>query len=657
MLKEWKLNAVVPEAANLARELGVTRSLANILWNRGICNREAAEVFLQPQKQNFYDPFLLKDMDKAVSRIIKAIDNEEKIVVYGDYDVDGMTATALLVHNLKALGANVDFYIPHREREGYGFNLPALQGIAAGASLLVSVDCGIASVDDVSAMKGKLDIIVTDHHLPGEELPLALAVVNPHREDCPYPDKNLAGVGVAFKLCQALWQQMHGQSYEQDLEIVALGTVADIVPLIGENRKIVSAGLKRMRHSSFAGMRALVEVSDIRDEELNTGHVGFRLAPRLNAAGRIGSARKGVELLLTKDEAEAESLAMELDMLNSQRQTIEQDILAKAEAELAGQDVNNLPAIVVAGDKWNPGVIGIVASRLVDKFYKPTIVFSKQENGICKGSCRSIEGLHMYEALTACKDHILQFGGHSQAAGLSVSLDELEAFKGAFEQVAESALTPQDYVPKVKVEMELPPEEITFDLVEELAKLEPFGMANPKPLFGVRGIRGRAAQAIGKEGQHLRFQVGQENHPLTALLWNRSDYAGIVNSEVLDMVYSPAVNEWQGNRSLQCMVDSIAPADGERIFPEREQLVDIYRFLYRIQQNEDYIPYTAEELTVDFCREGRHISLYTMSLGLRIFQELNLLRMDLQENCYYLPKASGRMDLEASPTYRNGRHR
>ena len=658
MLKEWKLSAAVPEAADFARELGVTRSLANILWNRGICSREAAEVFLQPEKQVFYDPFLLKDMDKAVTRIIEAIDHDEKIVVYGDYDVDGMTATTLLVHNLRALGASVDFYIPHREKEGYGFNQPALQSIAeGGAKLLVSVDCGIASVEDVAAMAGKLDIIVTDHHLPGENLPPAVAVVNPHRTDCPYPDKNLAGVGVAFKLCQALWQEMHGQTYEQDLEIVALGTVADIVPLLGENRKIVAAGLKKMRRSSFAGMRALVEVSDIRDDELNTGHVGFRLAPRLNAAGRIGSARKGVELLLTRDTAQAESLAMELDMLNSQRQTIEQDILAKAEAELAGVDVNNLPAIVVAGEKWNPGVIGIVASRLVDKYYKPVIVFSKQEDGICKGSCRSIEGLHMYEALAACHEHILQFGGHSQAAGLSVSMDELDNFRQAFAQVAADTLTPQDYVPKVKVEMELAPEEITFELVEELAKLEPFGMANPKPLFGVRGIRGTAAQAIGKEGQHLRFQVGTTEKPLTALLWNRSDYVGIVNSEVIDMVYSPAINEWQGNCSLQCMVDSIAPADGERIFPEREQLVAIYKFLYQIQQHEDYIPYTAEELTVDFCKRGSHISLYTMSLGLRIFQELNLLRMDLQENCYYLPKASGRMDLEASPTYRNGRHR
>jgi single-stranded-DNA-specific exonuclease len=261
----------------------------------------------------------------------------------------------------------------------------------------------------------------------------------------------------------------------------------------------------------------------------------------------------------------------------------------------------------------------------------------------------------MYEALQQCREHIVQFGGHSQAAGLTVALEELPAFKEAFAQVAAATLSDDDYIPKVKVEAELPPEDITFELVEELAALEPFGMKNPKPLFGVRNIRGTSAQAIGKEGQHLRFQVGTADQPRTALLWNRSDYVGIVNSEALDMVYSPAVNEWQGSRSLQCMVDSIAPADGERNFPERDVLVDIYKFLYVIQQQEGKIPYTPQELTVRFCGRGRHLSLYTMSVGLRIFQELNLLHMDLTENCYYLPKASGRMDLEQSPTYR--RHR
>jgi len=656
MLKQWKLYDTVPESAEFAQKLGITEMAAGILWHRGLTDIEAAERFLHPEKQPFHDPFLMKDMDKAVARIKQAIESEERIMVYGDYDVDGMSATSLLVHNLKALGAKVSFHIPDRVKEGYGFNLPALQQIAAkGVTLLVSVDCGIASVDDVAAMKGKLDIIVTDHHLPGDTLPDALAVVNPHRADCAYPDKELCGAGVAFKLCQALWRELEDEDYAQDLELVALGTVADIVPLTGENRRIVKEGLAAMQDSSFAGVRALVRVAGIQDKALNAGHVGFQLAPRLNAAGRIGSGEKGVRLLLAENKEEAEKLAAELDMLNSQRQAIEQEILKLAEDQLAGKDPANLPAIVVAGENWNPGVIGIVASRLVDRYYKPAIVLSIQEDGVCKGSCRSIEGLHMYEALKKCSSHIIQFGGHAQAAGLSVAQPELDAFRAAFCQVAAETLSAEDYIPKVKVEFELAPEDITFELVEELALFEPYGMGNPKPLFGCRGIRAMGAAAIGSQKQHLRFQVGKPAAPINALYWNKSEYAGIVNAEAIDMVYSPAVNEWQGRRSLQCMVDTLGPADGEKVFPERGQLVEIYRFLYAIQQQEESIPYTAAELTLSFCQRGHHISLYTMSTGLRIFQELSLLRLDLEENRYYLPKATGRMELEHSPTYR--RHR
>lgn len=653
MLKQWKLYDTVPDVSELAGKLGITEMVAGILWHRGLKTVAEAETFLHPEQQPFHDPLLMKDMDQAVARIRRAIELEEKITVYGDYDVDGMTATSLLLHNLRALGAQADFYIPERQKEGYGFNLPALQKLAAeGTKLLVSVDCGIASVADVAAMQGKLDIIITDHHLPGETLPSALAVVNPHRADCSYPDKNLAGVGVAFKLCQALWQALEGESYSQDLELVALGTVADIVPLIGENRKIVKLGLEQMRASAFAGIRALVEVADIGDQKLNAGHIGFRLAPRLNAAGRIGSARKGVQLLLSKDKAEADKLAIELDMLNSQRQAIEQEILQKAEDSLAGQDPENMPAIVVAGENWNPGVIGIVASRLVEHYYKPTIVLSIQPDGICKGSCRSIEGLHMYETLKLCQAHILQFGGHAQAAGLSVKLEELPAFRTAFQQAAEATLSEEDYIPKVAVEFELAPENVTFQLVEELETLEPYGMGNPKPLFGCRNIRGMGASAIGRDRQHLRFQVGSRENPLNALLWNKSEYVGIVNAEAIDMVYSPAINEWQGNRSLQCMVDSLGPADREKVFPERDTLAAIYRFLYRIQQQDGRIPYTAAELTVQFGQQEQHISFYTMCTGLRVFQELNLLHLNLEENNYYLPKVSARMELSGSPTFR-----
>lgn len=658
MLKEWKKYDRVPEAAALASALGVTELAAEALWHRGIREAGEAEKFLHPETVPFCDPFLMKDMEKAVERISRAIDGHEKIVIYGDYDVDGMTATSLMVHNLRALGAEVSYYIPDRKKEGYGFNLEALQKVASeGAELLISVDCGIASVEDVAAMAGKLDIVITDHHLPGEMLPSALAVVNPHRQDCPYPDKNLAGVGVAFKLCQALWKSMRGEDFQGDLELVALGTVADIVPLTGENRKIVKQGLIKLQESDFLGIRALVEVAGLKDKEITAGHIGFVLAPRLNAAGRLGSATDGVRLLLSRDIDEAEQLAQKLDMLNGRRQATEAEILAAAVAELEGGDTSpeDMQAIVVAGREWNPGVIGIVASRLVEKYYKPTVVLSVQPDGICKGSCRSIEGLHMYEALTACKEELVQFGGHEMAAGLSVREEKIDDFRKALQDYAGAHLSADDYVPKVTVEFEMSPSEVTFQMIEELSLLEPYGMGNPKPSFGCRELRGTEAQAIGNQKQHLRFKVGSEGKQVTALCWNRSQLAGVVNAEAIDIVYTPSINEWNGYRSVQCIVDSFSPAQGERVFPQREVLADIYRFLRGVQKQEGNIPYKAEELVLSFSAGGRHISLYTFAKGLRIFQELGLLHQDLEEAGYYLPPVAGKMDLEASPTFR--RHR
>ena len=652
MWKQWKTFDAVPEQKRLAERLGVQEWIAGLLLHRGICGVEEAGYFLHPETQPFHDPFLMKDMDTAVQRICQAINHHEKITVYGDYDVDGMSSTALLIHNLRRLGSDPAYYIPDRHREGYGFNRTALQKLAEnGTDLLISVDCGIASTELAEEMAGSLDMIITDHHLPGDSLPRALAVVNPHRQDCPYPDKNLAGVGVTYKLCQALWQSMRNESYTEDQELVALGTVADIVPLLGENRRLVYSGLANMRTSSFTGIRALIDVADIKEEKLTASHVGFRLAPRLNAAGRIGTARLGVELLLADEEGKAAQLAMELDLLNKKRQAIEQEILQRAEEQLSGEDPENLPAIVIAGEDWDPGVIGIVASRLVDRYYKPTIVMSIQSDGICRGSCRSIEGLHMYHALESCREHILQFGGHAQAAGVSVRVGEFQAFRQAFQSVSSSMLSDEDYIPKIPVELELKPEALTFDMVEELEQLEPYGMGNPKPLFGCRNIRGTGAAAIGSQRQHLRFQVGGPQGKIHALYWNRSDLAGIVNAEHVDMVYSPSVNEWMGVRSLQCIVEDLEPGDRERIFPEREQLVEIYRFLYQIQQTEGNISYTAAELAVRFSAMVHHISLYTMSMGLCIFQELNLLRTDLQEKGYSLQKTSNRMELKYSRTF------
>lgn len=652
MIKQWNMYEPIPELAAFAHAIGQDEMMATLLWHRGIRDARAAEAFLHPEAQPFRDPFLMKDMKPAVARILQAMEKEQHITVYGDYDVDGMTATSLLLLNLRAMGARADFYIPDRLTEGYGLNRQALEQLAETTDLLVTVDCGIASVVDVGAMKGRLDIIVTDHHLPGEVLPDAVAVLNPHRPDCPYPDKELAGVGVAFKLCQALWQEHGGHGDVRGIELVALGTVADLVALRGENRRIVKEGLARMEEDPLPGIAALLAVANLTGKHLNAGHIGFLLAPRLNAAGRIRSARQGVKLLTAKSPEEAAPIAEELDLLNRERQELERAIVQQAEEKLAAEDPFSLPAIVVAGRGWNPGVIGIAASRLVDRYYKPTIVLTIQEDGICKGSCRSIAGLSMYEALAACKEHLLQFGGHAMAAGLSLKESGLAAFRAAFCAYAAAHLTADDYQPKVAVEFELAPEDVTLSMVEEIERLEPYGMGNPKPLFGCRDVRAEEAVAIGRDRNHLRFQFGTREHRVTGLMWNHAELAGVVNAEACDFVYAPAINEWNGTRSVQCLVEELSPAASKRVFPGKETLRDIYRFLYGIQQREGSIPFTAAGLTEACNRLMRPMAYFTMAMGLRVFQELGLVRENLEETGYYLPPPSGKMDLTASPTFR-----
>lgn len=662
MRKKWNVRTVQAKDREsieaFAGELGVSRELGSILWHRGIRAKESAEAFLDPEnKQVFHDPFLMKDMEKAVDRILSAIRGKEKITVYGDYDVDGITATALLVRSLRQLGATADYYIPDRQAEGYGFNRAALQKLAEdGTGLMVSVDCGIASVEDVASLHGAMDIVVTDHHLPGPELPDAVAVVNPHREDCPYPDKDLAGVGVAFKLCQALWQKMKKNSFEGDVELVALGTIADIVPLLGENRKLVRQGLSRLPDTEFPGLRALLEVSGLQGREIGAGQVGFMLAPRLNAAGRIGSALDGVKLLLSEDRAEADGLAAAINEQNLHRQKIEREILDLAEEQLSLMDLSSAHSIVLNGENWHSGVIGIVASRLVDKYYLPTIVISRQgDTG--KGSCRSIRGLHMYDALCACKDFLLGFGGHAQAAGLTLATEQIAPFRAAFDAYVEGALEPSDYVPTVDVEFEMAPGDLKLEVIEELARLEPYGMGNPKPLFGSRDVRGMHGRAIGRDGQHLAFDLEHPGEPVTALFWNKSEYVNVVNSESLDIVYVPQANEWQGRKSIEIMLQEMEPSASERVFPDRGMLVKIYTFLKEWQSSRKRIPMDDVALAAAFSRRAGHISLYSMQCGLQVFRELGLLHADLEEKHYVLPAPKGKMDLMESATYRKNQEK
>ena len=655
MLKEWIVRAETAGGAALARELGTALIIGQILWNRGLQTAEAARAFLHPEDEPYCDPFLMMDMERAAHRILEAIHVGEQIVVYGDYDVDGMTSTTLLMKNIRALGGMVSYYIPNRFTEGYGLNGAALRQIAAeGCGLLVTVDCGISSADVVAQMDGAMDIIITDHHLPGAALPPAYAVINPHRADCPYPFKELAGVGVAFKLVQALWQLEEERLYADDLDIVALGTVADLVPLVGENRKLVQAGLLRMTERPSPGIAALVRVSGCEGKAINTGIVGFQLAPRLNAAGRIETARRGVELLTAEDAHAADRIAAELNALNTERRDLEQDILTEAESMLGGF-TPDVPAIVVAGEDWNAGVIGIVASRLVEKYYRPSIVLTRQGD-VYKGSCRSIAGLHMYDALAACRDTLIQFGGHAMAAGLTLECNRLEDFRCAFANYVNTHLNYEDFTPKISIEALVAPADWTIPMVEEIALLEPYGMGNPRPIFGVRDVRPRTATAIGADGKHLRMEVGTREKRVAALYWNYGELAELVTEEASDLAYTPSINEWQGMRSVQCMVDSVMPAAHERIFPDRGILKAVYAFLRELGGADGHIPYSTVALTRRFSRKMGHISRYTMESALCIFRELGLLVPREQGGWHFIPP-EGRLELMDAPTFRRHEER
>lgn len=655
MLKEWIVHEECAEGTALARELGTSEIIGQILWHRGICSPDAAHTFLHPEDMPFHDPLLMMDMEKAALRIQQAILNGEKIVVYGDYDVDGMTSTALLMKNIRALGGRVSCYIPNRFTEGYGINQAALQQIAAdGCSLLVSVDCGIASLQAVAEMCEAMDIIITDHHLPGSELPPAFAVVNPHRADCLYPDKDLAGVGVAFKLVQALRKIEENCLWADDLDIAALGTVADLVPLVGENRKIVQMGLARMSENPCPGIQALIEVSGLAGKKINTGMVGFQLAPRLNAAGRLETAGRGVNLLLSEDTGETVSIAGELNALNTERRDLEQEILTEAEGMLA-DFTPDVSAIVVAGEDWNSGVIGIVASRLIEQYYRPSIVLTRQGD-VYKGSCRSIPGLHMYDALSACRDTLIQFGGHAMAAGLSVACSRLDDFRAAFSNYVQTHLVPADFTPKISIEGIVSPASWSLETVEELSLLEPYGIGNPRPIFGVRGIRPQTASAIGAEGRHLRMEVGTPERRVAALYWNYGELAEVLTDEESDLAYMPSINEWQGMRSVQCMVEHIMPSEQERIFPDRDLLKTVYSFLRGQCAADNVIPYGEAALTRHFSRAMRHISRYTMFCALCIFRELGLLIPISGERWQFIPP-EGRLELMDSPTFRQKQER
>lgn len=562
--RHWKIRECDPFVVDrLAGELALPPILARLLVNRGIDERVLAERFLSSTLAAIHDPFLLSGMDRAVERLSMALHAGETVCVYGDYDVDGVAATALLISFFRAIGMTCFYHIPNRIDDGYGLSADGIRKIAdAGASVIVTVDCGISALEEASfcASLG-IDLIITDHHMPGPVVPSACAVINPLQPGCRFPFKALAGVGVAFNLMIALRSRLRGKGFfngratpnlREYLDLVALGTIADVVPLADENRIFVKYGLKELTAAARPGVRALKEAAGVTGD-VGYGAVGFRLAPRINAAGRLEDAALGVELLLEKEWVRAVAMAADLNENNAARQALEREMLDDALAMVRGNPaMRGRKSIVLASEEWHPGVIGIVAARIVDTYHRPTVLISLRE-GSGKGSGRSIPGFHLHDALKACSDHLEKFGGHRHAAGLTIDEAMLESFVGSFEAIASGLLDADDLTPVLSVDAELLPEEINLELVDALSMLEPFGMGNPEPLFVARGME-VLERRILKE-QHLKLTLRSGDLSFDAIGFAMAGKT--VDCNKVDIVFSPGVNRWNGRTTLQLRLKDI----------------------------------------------------------------------------------------------------
>lgn len=658
MRKKWLLREDNPtEVEKIASELGVSELTAKILYHRGIKDAAAAKNFLEPEAAPFHDPFLMLGMREAVDRIKKALDAHEKICIYGDYDVDGMSASAILIRTLRKFGANVESYIPDRS-EGYGLNIPALQKISAnGYELLISVDCGITNEKEIASVKDVLDVIVTDHHLPAlKDIQSAVAVVNPNQKGCPYPEKNLCGAGVAFKLSQALVQELNGvdyRTYTTDIELAALATVADLVQLVGENRKIVRMGLKQMRETTCTGLKALIRCACLENKKISAGHVAFQLAPRLNSVGRLRTAAEGLKLLLNEDPDEARIMARRFEKLNQKRKEIEAEILAAAEEKvrlMREERGGDLCSLVIAGTGWLEGVIGLTASKLVERYNLPTIILTSQDGIIYRGSCRSILKLHMKNALDSLSELFIQYGGHSQAAGLSISVKNLEEFARRFDDYVRRTLRDEDYQPILNVDAIINPAQIDFDTAREFDKFEPYGLGNPRPVLACKNLRGTSARALGKDGAHLSFTISAEKN-IRAVAWSYGSLAPLVENESIDVAYEPELNEWQGEVRIQCNISSLEPTAEGEIPLEREQLLEVYNFLRKARSFTNRFNLCA--LVREFnLQSGKNLSTYSFDGAIKIFEELGLLVIDRDKKLFEMTTPKSKLDLNNSRSYR-----
>jgi single-stranded-DNA-specific exonuclease len=573
--KRWVIREHDAQRADaLAGALGVSTIVAGLLVARGFDTIDSARRFLHPSHDQLHDPALMLGMQQAVARILRAIDAGEKILVYGDYDVDGTTGTVVLRRALNLLGAETGFHVPHRFTEGYGIQQAALEkALSENYKLVISVDCGIRAFEPLHwARDNRLDVIVTDHHLPdeGEGAPPAFCVLNPNQHGCNYPDKNLAGVGVAFKLAHALFRERGRESQIAGfLKMVAIGTVADVAQLTGENRSIVALGLADLPKATNPGLRALMEVAGCNNgQKLTAYDVGFRIGPRINAAGRMDAARAVVELFETSDKEEAKRLAEHLDARNRERQSVQQEIVKRAFAEFESSTEARAQThvAVISGDDWHRGVIGIAASKIAERLNRPCIVISL-EGDVGHGSARSIEAYHLLNGLTECADLFEKFGGHSHAAGLSIKRERIAELCRRLNEHAASHLSEQDMMPALNIDAELPAEAVTLALAEELRALEPFGAGNQRPLFVTRDLHLLSEPRVMKE-KHLKLRLGgPQNRPLEAVWWSGvEELAGrtLKPGQRIELAYTIEPNTWQGETRLQLCVKDVRTVTSDK---------------------------------------------------------------------------------------------
>lgn len=565
-MKRWNIKKHDREqVARLAQTVNVSPLVAALLISRGYETPEKADKFLNPSFDDLHDPYLLKDMNKAVKRVLQAIEAGEKILVWGDYDVDGTTGTVVLRKALEILGAQTGYHVPHRFTEGYGLNVEKLkEAKEKGYTLAISVDTGSRAFEPADwARENGMDLIITDHHLSDEKLgnPNAYAVVNPNQKGCEYPDKNLAGVGVAFKLAHALLREKGRESIVKGfLKVVAIGTIADIMQLTGENRAIVALGLRDLPRATNYGLKALMEVADCKSE-MSSYDIGFRIAPRINAAGRMDEAMTVVKLFEAKTFEKAREYAAILDSRNRERQKVQMEIsqLALLEYVENGGSANQSHVAVIAGDGWHRGVIGLASSRITDKIYRPSLVISL-ENGLGHGSARSIANFNLHDALEHCADLFEKFGGHAAACGFTIRRENIEPLREKLNRHAASVLRDEDLIPEIKIDAVVSPQTMTLETVADLKKLEPYGAGNPKPKFVTKDLYLVDEPWIMKE-KHLKLRLSDgKGKQFEAVWWDgveKSKEQTLKPKTRIELAYTPEANTWQGNTRLQLVVEDL----------------------------------------------------------------------------------------------------